>query len=101
MIFFFSENIEAYTKLNNAIKELELEKGNIVTANDHAKENSDLISKEYDELTLKKEALVKRDNSLAKSHKKYLEEYNSILEDKRCLKNEVERLSLECQCLFT
>ena len=67
--------------------------------NQQAKDMSTMTKREYEELVLKKETLVNQDKNLAKLHKQYLEEYNSILKEKQLLKAKIGKNTLEIESL--
>ena len=87
------KNIEIITKLD-------LEREEIFRASKYGKDLGDETRKEYEALKSKKDAIVERDRRLAKQHKECLDVYNSIIDEKKSLKNDLDTINLKCKSLY-
>ena len=87
------KNIEIITKLD-------LEREEIFRASKYGKDLGDETRKEYETLKSKKDAIVERDRRLAKQHKECLDVYNSIIDEKKSLKKDLDTINLKCKSLY-
>ena len=77
-----------------------MQRENILRANTDGIQLSGETKKEYDSLKIKKNAIINKDKHLAKLHQQYLEEYNSILCEKQCLQEDVEKINIKSKSLY-
>ena len=87
------KNIEIITKLD-------LEREEIFRVSKCGKDLGDKTKKEYEALKSKKDTIVDRDRRLAKQHKEYLDVYNSIIDEKKSLKKDLDAINLKCKSLY-
>ena len=99
-ILFLLENSNRYNKHIDVLKKLDLQRENILRANTDGIQLSGETKKEYDALKIRKNAIINKDKDLAKMHQKYLEEYNSILKEKQCLQEEIEKINLKSKTFY-
>ena len=86
------KNIEVITKLD-------WEREEIVRVSKCGKNLGDETKKEYEALKSKKKAIVEKDRSLAKQHNECLDVYNSIIDEKKSLKKDLDAINLKSKRL--
>ena len=87
------KNIEIITQLDS-------EREEIFRASKCGKDLGDGTRKEYEALKSKKGAIVEKDRQLAKQHKEFLDVYNSIIDEKKSLKKDLDAINLKCKSLY-
>ena len=87
------KNIEIITKLD-------LEREEIFRVSKCGKDLGDETKKKYEALKSKKDTIVERDRRLAKQHKECLDVYNSIIDEKKSLKKDLDTINLKCKSLY-
>ena len=84
----------------DVIEKLDSQREGILRASKSGKELGDETKKEYEEIKSKKNAIVEKDKKLSQQYKECLDVYNSIIDEKKSLKSDLDAINIKSKTLY-